>query len=119
MSWIKVLPVESLPEGERQVVKVGQRNILLLYHENQLIAIDNKCPHLKLPLKKGQITEDGAIVCPWHKSAFDLCSGDVKEWTPWPPVVGKAMGMISPSKALSVFPVRVEQGSIWVEIEES
>ncbi|MDJ0577040.1 MAG: hypothetical protein QNJ65_18005 [Xenococcaceae cyanobacterium MO_234.B1] len=40
MSWIKVLPVESLPEGERQVVKVGQRNILLLYHENnRLVSI--------------------------------------------------------------------------------
>ncbi len=118
MSWIKVLPVESLPKDGRQVVKLGDRNVLLLYHEDKLIAIDNKCPHLKLSLKKGKITEDGAIVCPWHKTAFDLCTGDVKEWTPWPPVVGKALGMISPAKALSVFPVRVEEGNIWVDVEE-
>ena len=118
MSWIKALPVDSLPEGERQVVKLGQRSILLLNHDSQLIAVDNKCPHLKLSLKKGKITDDGAIVCPWHKSAFDLCTGDVKEWTPWPPVIGKALGTISPSKALSVFPVRVEEGHILVDIEE-
>ena len=58
MSWIKALPVDSLPEGERQVVKLGQRSILLLNHNSQLIAVDNKCPHLKLSLKKGKITED-------------------------------------------------------------
>ncbi len=116
MSWTKVLSADSLSENERKVVKVGQHNILLLHHENQLIAVDNKCPHLKLSLKKGKITEDGAIVCPWHKSAFDLCTGEVKEWTPWPPLVGKALGMISASKTLSVFPVKVEAGSIWVEL---
>ncbi len=59
MSWIKVLPVEALSEGAREVVKVGKRNILLLYHNGQLIAVDNTCPHMKLPLKKGEITEDG------------------------------------------------------------
>lgn len=118
MSWSKVLPVDSLQQGARQVVKVGKRNILLLYHDSKLIAVDNTCPHLKLPLKKGKITEDGAIVCPWHHSAFDLCTGDVKEWCPWPPVVGKALSLISPSKALPVFPVRVEEGSIWVDLEE-
>jgi nitrite reductase/ring-hydroxylating ferredoxin subunit len=118
MSWIKVLPVDSLPQDERKVVKVGKRNILLLYHNGQLIAVDNTCPHMKLPLKNGKITEDGAIVCPWHHSAFDLCTGDVKEWSSWPPVVGKALGMISRQKALSVFPVRVQEESIWVDIEE-
>lgn len=117
MSWVKVLPVESLPEEGRQVVKVGQQKILLLYHDSKLMAINNICPHLKLPLKKGKITEDGAIVCPWHHSAFDLCTGEVKEWCPWPPVVGKALSMISGSKALSVFPVRIEDESIWVDIE--
>jgi nitrite reductase/ring-hydroxylating ferredoxin subunit len=40
MSWIKVLPVDSLPSDTRQVVKVGKRNILLLDHDSQLIAVD-------------------------------------------------------------------------------
>lgn len=115
MSWTKVLPANSLNPGAREVVKVGEQNILLLNHEGQLYAVNNVCPHLKLPLKKGKIA-DGAIVCPWHRSAFDLCTGNVKSWTPWPPVVGKAMGMISQEKTLSVFPVRVEDGSIWIDV---
>ncbi|MGH2415500.1 MAG: Rieske (2Fe-2S) protein, partial [Microcystaceae cyanobacterium] len=103
--------------GMREVVKVGNRNILLLNHEGQLYAVDNTCPHLNLPLKKGKITEDKAIVCPWHRSAFDLCTGNVKSWSSWPPGVGKALGMISPEKSLPVFPIRVENGSVWVDVE--
>lgn len=118
MSWTKVLSVDALSDGARQVVKVGKRNILLLNYDGQLIAVDNTCPHMKLPLKNGQITEDGAIVCPWHHSAFDLHTGDVKEWSSWPPVVGKALALVSKEKALPVFPVRAEEGSIWVDVEE-
>ncbi len=118
MSWTKVLSVDTLVSGSRQVVKVGNRNILLLNHEGQLYAMDNACPHLKLPMKNGKVTEDGAIVCPWHRSGFDLRTGEVKEWSSWPPGVGKALGIISREKALPVFPIRVEEGSIWVDVEE-
>ncbi|MBF2005265.1 MAG: Rieske (2Fe-2S) protein [Chlorogloeopsis fritschii C42_A2020_084] len=118
MSWTKVLSADALSPGGRQVVKVGNRNILLLNHEDQLYAVENACPHLKLSLKKSKVTEDGAIVCPWHRSAFDLRTGEVKEWITWPPVVGKAMSMVSQQKVLPVFPVRVEEGSIWVDVEE-
>ena len=119
MSWTKVLAEEALPSGRREVVKVGDRKILLLNHEGKLYAVDNTCPHLKLSMQKGKIREDGAIVCPWHRSAFNLCTGEVQEWTPWPPLVGKAMGMMAQQKPLPEFPVRVEEGSIWIEIAES
>ncbi|CDN13611.1 MAG: Rieske (2Fe-2S) protein [Richelia sp.] len=117
MSWTKVLAEGALSPGGREVVKVGERKILVLNHEGKLYAVDNVCPHLKLKMKNGKITPDGSIVCPWHRSQFDLCSGEVKEWTPWPPVVGKVMGMASQPKPLPVFPIRVEEGSIWVEFE--
>jgi nitrite reductase/ring-hydroxylating ferredoxin subunit len=98
------------------VVKVEQRKILLIHHNNQVFAVENSCPHLKLPLQKGKITDDGAIVCPFHRSAFDLCTGNSQDWTPFPPGIGKVMGMISKEKALAVFPTRVEEGSIWVSL---
>lgn len=118
MSWTKVLPVDSLSEGQRKVVKVNKRNVLLIYKDDEIIAVDNTCPHMKLPLKNGEITEDEAIVCPWHHSVFDLHTGEVKEWSTWPPVVGKALSVVSKEKALPVFPVRVEEGSIWIDMEE-
>ena len=95
MSWTKVLDADKLPMGSRQVVKTGNHNLLLLNHNGQFYAVKNSCPHLKISLKKAKINEDGDLVCPMHRSAFDLKTGAVKEWTPWPPLVGKAMGMIS------------------------
>ena len=118
MSWTKVLAADALSPGDREVVKVGTQSILLLNQSGTIHAVSNSCPHLKLKLKKGKITEDGAIVCPWHRSAFDLCTGEVKTWTPWPPGVGKIMSMVSEEKALPVFPTRVDEGHIWIEIQE-
>ncbi|MBW4687677.1 MAG: Rieske (2Fe-2S) protein [Komarekiella atlantica HA4396-MV6] len=118
MSWTKVLAVEALSPGARQVVKVGNQNILLLNHENQFYAVNSSCPHLNLPLKKGKINEAGAIVCPFHRSAYDLRTGEVQDWCPWPPGVGKMLSLVSQEKTLPVFPVRVEEGSIWIDLQE-
>ena len=118
MNWVKVLSQESLAPGAREVVKVGKQAILIINHSSEIFAVDNKCPHLKLSLKKGKVTDDGAIVCRWHRSAFDLRSGEVKEWCTFPPVVGSMMGKMSDKKSLPVYPTRIEDGNILVGLEE-
>jgi nitrite reductase/ring-hydroxylating ferredoxin subunit len=118
MNWIKVLSQDELPEGGRRVVEVGGRDILLLHHGGQIYAIDNNCPHMGAPLEGGKLTEDEAIVCPRHHSRFDLRTGKIKEWAPWPPAVGRVLGAISREKPLPVFPTRIEQGGIWVGLEQ-
>jgi nitrite reductase/ring-hydroxylating ferredoxin subunit len=118
MNWVKALLQDELPEGERRAVKIGERSILLIHEQGHVYAMASACPHMRLPLKGGKLTENGAIVCPWHHSAFDLRSGDVKEWSPWPPGVGRMLGAISREKALPVFPTKVEDGSVWVSLEE-
>ncbi len=117
MGWTPVMKADGLAVDSRQVVKIGQQSILLLNHQGTLYAVSNQCPHLKLPMKKGKITDTCAIVCPWHRSTFDLTSGEVQDWTPFPPVVGRAMGMMSTEKALPVFPTKIEDGQIWVEVD--
>jgi nitrite reductase/ring-hydroxylating ferredoxin subunit len=67
-------------------------------------------------MKKGKITEDGAIICPWHRSAFDLTTGEVKIWTPWPPVVGSVMARVSTAKAIATFPTKIENNQLWIEM---
>jgi nitrite reductase/ring-hydroxylating ferredoxin subunit len=116
MNWIKVLTESELPPNERKVVKVENRAILLVHHNNQIYALENSCPHMKLPLKKGKITEEGAIVCPFHRSAFDLATGNPTGWITFPPGISKVMGMFSKEKPIPVFPTRVEEGSIWVGV---
>ena len=116
MNWINVLPQEDLPEGERKVITLEQRKILLIHHEGNIYAVGHVCPHMNLPLKGGQV-DDHTLTCPWHRSAFDLTSGDVQDWSPWPPVMGKMLGSLSREKALPVFPTKIEDGAIWVDLD--
>lgn len=115
MNWTKVIAENALLEGEKKTVKVGDNTILVMRHENKIHAVNNKCPHLGLPLQKGKIAED-ALVCPWHKSAFDLETGNPKTWSPWPPVLGKMLGCIKKESAMTVYPTKVEDGSIWIQL---
>ncbi|MDJ0573133.1 MAG: Rieske (2Fe-2S) protein [Pleurocapsa sp. MO_192.B19] len=116
MAWIKALAAETLAPGTRQIVKLEEQSLLLLNESGNIYAINNICPHLKLPLKKGKVTADGTIVCPWHRSEFDLETGEVKNWCPFPPVVGNVLGKISTEKTLGVFPTRIEDGQILVDL---
>jgi nitrite reductase/ring-hydroxylating ferredoxin subunit len=70
-------------------------------------------------MENGEATEDGRIVCPRHHSAFDLETGAVQEWVPWPPVVGRALGAISQEKALPIYSTKIDNEDIWVGIEEA
>jgi nitrite reductase/ring-hydroxylating ferredoxin subunit len=117
MRWEKVLQETELPEGRRQVVKVGDRDVLLLRTAGAIHAVGSACPHMRLPLKRGRLTEDGGLVCPWHRSEFDLATGEVRQWVPWPPGVRKVLEPISRGNTLPVFPTRVEDGAIWVGLE--
>ena len=116
MEWHKALAQDELPAGERQVVKVKEQSILLIHEGSEMYAIASACPHMRLPLKGGKV-EEGTIVCPWHHSAFDLHTGGVQAWSPWPPAVGKMLGALSREKALPIYPTKVEDGAIWVGIE--
>jgi nitrite reductase/ring-hydroxylating ferredoxin subunit len=117
MNWMQALAQDELPEGARQVVRLADRSILLIRHQGQVYALASACPHMRLPLKGAQI-EGHTLTCPWHHSAFDLQTGDVREWSPWPPAVGRMLGALSRKKALPLYPTKVEDGSIWVGIQD-
>lgn len=116
MVWIKALGVNDLEPNTRQVVKLEERSLLLINESGTIYAIDKVCPHLKLSFKNSKVTPDGSIICRWHHSEFDLATGNVKNWCPFPPVVGNVLGKISSEKTLGVFPTKVEDGQILVDI---
>jgi len=114
MNWTDVLSQADLPQGARKVVTVAGREILLINQAGEIHAVGNRCPHLQARMEKAEVTEQGTIVCPRHHSVFDLETGSVEKWVPWPPVVGRALGAISQEDKLPVYPTRIENGRIWV-----
>jgi nitrite reductase/ring-hydroxylating ferredoxin subunit len=117
MGWEKTIPVSDLPDGGRKVVTVDSKPVLLINHCNKYYAISSTCPHWGLPLELGRLTDDCGIICPWHRSGFDLDTGDVKAWAPWPPGLGLVLGATSRRKVLPTYPTKVEDGTIWVTMD--
>jgi nitrite reductase/ring-hydroxylating ferredoxin subunit/uncharacterized membrane protein len=80
-------------------VTVGGVDVLLARVDGRICAIAATCTHLGGPLARGE-REENAIVCPWHGSRFDLCTGQV--------ITGPAV------YAEPVYDVKVEHGRVSV-----
>ena len=116
MTWRETVTLKELQEKQRIKLHLDGQTILLLWHQDKIHAIQSQCPHLKLPLFRGTLTEDDAIICPFHKSKFHLKDGSVACWAPWPKPLSPLLGKISKEKKLSIYPTKLEQASIWVDL---
>ncbi len=116
MVWKTAIGLVDLQQNIRQTATIDGNKILFILHNEQIHAVQAQCPHLKYPLAKGKITENCELVCPLHKSAFDLNTGAVKCWSPSPPIVGNLLGKISKPKTLRVYSTRVENDQIMVDV---
>ncbi len=118
MKWVETIPTSQLPADSHRVVRVSGKALLLIHYQGDIFAIENACPHWGFPLNRGKILDDYTIQCPFHRSAFDFRSGDVKVWSPWPPGFGPLVRNIRRKNVLPIFPTRVENDLIYVGVEE-
>lgn len=69
--WINAGTLNELQEVGAKVIRGG---IAVFYHEDQVYALDNRCPHMGFPLHMGSLC-DGILTCHWHHARFDICGG--------------------------------------------
>lgn len=74
--FVPVLEEAELSQDEMRRVEVGGAAVLLSRSEKdgRVCAIAATCNHMGGPLEQGD-REGDTVVCPRHKSRFDLCSG--------------------------------------------
>tara|TARA_A100001011_G_C14055623_1_gene733848 strand:- start:19 stop:852 length:834 start_codon:yes stop_codon:yes gene_type:complete len=107
--WLRSLPVDELPNGEKKKFTYDDKEILLI-NQDGVYAIENNCPHMNLPLDMSQLTEEGTIMCPYHNSEFCFKSGEVRKW------IGELPAdHLSECKPLNVINTRSEESYIWIK----
>lgn len=87
--WVPLLKATDIAPGDIIPVESnGQQLLLVADYDGSVYCVANVCPHLGTPLDQGSLG-DGTIVCPLHKSAFSLETGELTgDWCPFPPVLG-------------------------------
>lgn len=72
--WTPAIRLGELAEGTLHKADVRGTPVLLRRTGTVICAIGNTCAHAGGPLNEGTI-EGGQVICPWHSSRFDLCTG--------------------------------------------
>jgi nitrite reductase/ring-hydroxylating ferredoxin subunit len=73
----KPIPVGTLEQLQQKgylSATVQGHDILVLYLQGKVYALDNRCPHMGFPLSRGS-TKDGILTCDWHHARFDIKTG--------------------------------------------
>lgn len=103
MKWVRIektaIPVD---DGIRKI-KVGGKRLCLIREQGRLYATAVRCPHAGADLSQGWC-EEGRLICPYHRHAFDLKTGK---------------GDPGQADYIPVFPLREESDGWYVGVKES
>lgn len=75
MNWIQIGKLEDIPRQGSRVVNTATGEIALFRSvDDQVFALDNKCPHKGGPLSQG-IVHGKRVTCPLHNWVIELETG--------------------------------------------
>ena len=99
-NWVEVVALENIPRLGSRVIKTDTMKIALFRTaRDEVFAMKDECPHKKGPLSQG-IVHGTSVTCPLHNWKIDLASGEA---------LGPDEG------CTNVFPVKVENGTVYVD----
>ncbi len=91
---------DDIAPGTSQVCQIEGKFIAIFNDGGTFRAIDDMCPHAGASLGEGWL-DDGCVTCPWHAWQFRLSDGAY---------------MQNLSLKVETFPVRIQDGDIFVTI---
>ncbi len=113
---VAVATSDEIAVGERKLVEVDGKSIGVFNVNGDYVAVLNVCPHELAPVCLGRITgttfaskpgepfkwgrEGEILACPWHGWEFDLKTG----------------AALADKRHLRMYPVTIEEGSVYVEV---
>lgn len=74
MSAPVFVDVSEMQPGDLCAVDAGERSILVCHAQGEYFAIENKCPHIQIPLEGGRLA-GFSLECPLHGGKLDVRDG--------------------------------------------
>ena len=100
MTMTRACTVDDLRQAGVLTPSGLSQSVALFWHDGEVFAIDNRCPHMGFPLARG-FCQDGVLTCYWHYARFDLRTGGT--FDPWADDVQR-------------FPVTIRDGAVFVDL---
>jgi len=75
MAYVKLEQLSRLYDGFKQSYSVDGKKLLLIVHNGQHYIIDDRCPHMDVPLVSGDLIGSDHIRCKAHGIEFSLRTG--------------------------------------------
>lgn len=102
MTVVAVASVTELAPGQMKIVEAGGERVALCNVGGVFYAVQDICTHDDGPLGSGTL-KGNVVECPRHGAQFDVRTG-----------AAVRMPAIAPVK---MYPVKVEGGSVFIEVE--
>ncbi|MTH99836.1 nitrite reductase small subunit NirD [Roseibium sp. RKSG952] len=103
-NWIEVGMLQEIPREGARCVRKGDMTIAVFRTaDDDVFALEDKCPHKNGPLSQG-IVHGGCVTCPLHNWVISLKTGAAQ---------GADEGQTQ------AFPVRLDQGRIFIDLSFS
>jgi 3-phenylpropionate/trans-cinnamate dioxygenase ferredoxin component len=99
---VQITRLDQLPRDRGVRVKVGDHRIAMFRIDDEVFAIGDRCSHAEASLAEGELW-DHTVECPRHGSEFDLRTGEP--------------GALPATQPVPVYPVSVEDGTVYLEVE--
>ncbi len=77
-TWVQIGRLEQIPRQGARCVTVGSLRIgIFRTVDDEIYALEDKCPHKQGPLSQG-IVHDNCVTCPLHNWVISLTSGEAQ-----------------------------------------
>jgi 3-phenylpropionate/trans-cinnamate dioxygenase ferredoxin component len=103
--------LKTLKEAFKMRIVVNEKPLLLVSFENQVYAIDDKCPHLGTSLDKGTL-EGQHVTCKSHHAKIDVTTGDIVEKP-------KMLFIKVPIKKAKTYQVEIKNNKVFIHFPDA
>jgi nitrite reductase/ring-hydroxylating ferredoxin subunit len=109
--FIRAGTLAELRKRGRTVLGTLGGAVLVLADGDDVVALDNRCPHMGFPLHRGSV-EDGILTCHWHHARFDLRSGSTFDlWADDVPL--RALRIVDGEVWVAAMPAARDEATHW------